>query len=71
MTAAVDGPNNRFSQHQQRGMNPNSAPFTPSFATNMMAQPNAQTQAFQMQMMQMEMLRLQVRVRVQLLMQIL
>ncbi|KAF8922565.1 hypothetical protein CPB85DRAFT_1427860 [Mucidula mucida] len=59
MTAAVDGPNNRFSQHQQRGMNPNSAPFTPSFATNMMAQPNAQTQAFQMQMMQMEMLRLQ------------
>lgn len=60
MTAAVDGPNNRFAQ-QQRGMNPNSAPFTPSFATNMMA-PSAQTQALQMQMLQIEMMRLQVRV---------
>lgn len=63
VTAAVDGPNNRFSQHQQRGMNPNSVPFTPSFSNNnmnMMGQAaNMQTQAFQMQMMQMEMLRLQ------------
>ncbi|KAF8897286.1 hypothetical protein BD779DRAFT_1667283 [Infundibulicybe gibba] len=61
MTAAVDGPNNRFSQHQsQRGMNPNSVPFSPAFNASMMAQSNdAQTQAFQMQMMQLEMLRIQ------------
>ncbi|KAG7448985.1 uncharacterized protein BT62DRAFT_928989 [Guyanagaster necrorhizus] len=60
MTAAVDGSNNRFAQ-QQRGMNPNSAPFTPSFATpNMIAQSNnVQAQAFQLQMMQMELMRLQ------------
>ncbi|THV03306.1 hypothetical protein K435DRAFT_651452 [Dendrothele bispora CBS 962.96] len=55
MTAAVDGPNNRFSQQQSRGMNPNSVPFTPSFS-----QPNnVQTQALQMQMMQLEILRIQ------------
>ncbi|KAK7470869.1 hypothetical protein VKT23_002285 [Stygiomarasmius scandens] len=55
MTAAVDGPNNRFSQQQSRGMNPNSAPFTPSFAqTN-----NVQAQALQMQMMQLEIMRIQ------------
>ncbi|KAF5369831.1 hypothetical protein D9758_001251 [Tetrapyrgos nigripes] len=52
MTAAVDGPGNRFSQ-QQRGMNPNSTPFTPSFV-----QPN-NAQALQMQMMQLEILRIQ------------
>ncbi len=62
MTAAVDGSNNRFAQ-QQRGMNPNSAPFTPSFAApNVITQSsNVQAQAFQLQMMQMELMRLQVR----------
>ncbi|KAF8204957.1 hypothetical protein BJ912DRAFT_840733 [Pholiota molesta] len=55
MTAAVDGPNNRFSQHQAaRGMNPNSLPFSPGFAPNMM--PQAQ---MQMQMLQLEMMRIQ------------
>lgn len=60
MTAAVDGPNNRFSQQQFRGMNPNSVPFSPAF--NNGANPNtaqAQQQAFQMQMMQLEMLKIQ------------
>jgi hypothetical protein len=56
MTAAVDGPDNRFTQQQQRGMNPNSAPFSPAF----LAQPTqAQTQALQMQMMQLEIMRMQ------------
>ncbi|KAL0070956.1 hypothetical protein AAF712_002177 [Marasmius tenuissimus] len=56
MTAAVDGPNNRFAQ-QQRGMNPNSVPFSPGF--NAGVNQNAQQQAFQMQMMQLELLKLQ------------
>ncbi|KAJ7086678.1 hypothetical protein C8R44DRAFT_836279 [Mycena epipterygia] len=62
MTAAVDGPDNRFTQQQQqphqqqRGMNPNSAPFSPAF----LSQPNpAQSQAFQMQLMQLELIRMQ------------
>ncbi|KAJ7638625.1 hypothetical protein FB45DRAFT_740431 [Roridomyces roridus] len=55
MTAAVDGPG--FIQQQQRGMNPNSAPFNPSFLTQASAQ--AQTQAFQMQMMQLEIMKMQ------------
>ncbi|KAK7061551.1 hypothetical protein R3P38DRAFT_2830127 [Favolaschia claudopus] len=60
MTAAVDGPNNRFSQQQHRGMNPNVAPFTPSFATQPPVQPvQDQNTAFQMQMMQMEILKMQ------------
>ncbi|PPQ79537.1 hypothetical protein CVT25_003420 [Psilocybe cyanescens] len=55
MTAAVDGPNNRFSHHQAaRGMNPNSMPFSPGFNPNMM--PQAQ---MQMQMLQLEMMRIQ------------
>lgn len=59
MTAAVDGPNNRFSQ-QQRGMNPNSVPFSPGFAPNTLSQPNqAQAQAFQLQMMQLELMKIQ------------
>jgi len=60
MTAAVDGPNNRFSQ-QQRGMNPNVAPFSPAYIPNPMAQANnAQAQqALQMQMMQLEIMRIQ------------
>lgn len=55
MTAAIEGPNNRFSHHQAaRGMNPNSMPFSPGFAPNMM--PQAQ---MQMQMIQLEMMRIQ------------
>lgn len=63
VTAAVDGPDNRFHQ-QQRGLNPHSAPFNPSFNSR-----NAQVQqqqsdhqaqqAFQMQMMQLELLKMQ------------
>lgn len=57
MTAAVDGPINRFSQHQgTRGMNPNSIPFSPGFAPNM-TPPQAQ---IQMQMLQLEMTRIQI-----------
>lgn len=58
MTAAVDGPNNRFMQ-QQRGMNPNSVPFSPAYSQNMAAPANNQQAAIQMQMMQMEILRIQ------------
>ncbi|KAJ7107642.1 hypothetical protein C8R43DRAFT_1044796 [Mycena crocata] len=55
MTAAVDGPNNRFMQ-QQTAMNPNMGSFSPAFA----AQPNhVQAQALQMQMMQLEIIRMQ------------
>jgi hypothetical protein len=55
ITAAVDGPNNRFSAQQAtpRGMNPLSMPFNPP---QMMS-----TTQMQVQMMQLEMLRLQVR----------
>lgn len=54
ITAAVDGPNNRFSAQQAalRGMNPLSMPFNPP-------QMMSATQ-MQVQMMQLEMLRLQV-----------
>lgn len=66
MTAAVDGPDNRFThqqqqqpQQQQRGMNPHSPPFSPAF----MAQPTqAQTDALHaMQMMhaQIEFMKMQ------------
>jgi hypothetical protein len=62
-TAAVDGPNNRFTLQQQRGMNPNVAPFNPGFTPIAMTQANnaqAQQQALQMQMMQLEIMRMQV-----------
>jgi hypothetical protein len=64
ITAAVDGPNNRFAQQQQQqqqvGMNPHSAPFTPAFATNIQAQnAHVQAQALQMQLMQLELMKLQ------------
>ncbi|EGO01744.1 hypothetical protein SERLA73DRAFT_177212 [Serpula lacrymans var. lacrymans S7.3] len=67
LTAAVDGPNNRFIQQQhssaQRGLNPNSVPFNPSFSQSVQAPsaPDAQTQVLQqqMQMMQLEIMRLQ------------
>ncbi|KAJ6539151.1 hypothetical protein B0H19DRAFT_1177379 [Mycena capillaripes] len=62
MTAAVDGPDNRFTQQQQRGMNPNSAPFTPSFLPQQpIPQPiqQAPNPALQMQMMQLEIMRMQ------------
>ncbi|KAJ3998305.1 hypothetical protein F5050DRAFT_1567474 [Lentinula boryana] len=58
LTAAVDGPNNRFSQ-QQRGMNPNVAPFSPAFTPNTMSQANQAQQALQMQMLQLEILKIQ------------
>ncbi|PPQ72527.1 hypothetical protein CVT24_004833 [Panaeolus cyanescens] len=52
MTSAVDGPNNRFSQHQAlRGMNPNSIPFSPGFNNN--------NQQVQLQMLQLEVMRMQ------------
>ncbi|KAJ7102142.1 hypothetical protein B0H15DRAFT_313615 [Mycena belliarum] len=55
MTAAVDGPNNRFMQ-QQQNVNQNIGSFSPAFA----AQPNhVQAQALQMQMMQLEIIRMQ------------
>jgi len=55
MTAAVDGPNNRFMQ-QQQDVNPNMGSFGSAFA----AQPNhVQAQALQMQMMQLEIIRMQ------------
>lgn len=65
MTAAVDGPNNRFAQQQQmdgsRGMNPHSAPFNPAGNHNMQSpSPYVQSQALQMQLMQLEIMRLQV-----------
>ncbi|KAF7352963.1 hypothetical protein MVEN_01263700 [Mycena venus] len=66
MTAAVDGPDNRFTHQQQRGMNPNVAPFTPSFLPHQPAQPAQPAQssqpgnpAFQMQLMQMELMKMQ------------
>lgn len=65
MTAAVDGPGNRFSQHQQmnvsRGMNPHSAPFNPAVNNIQAPSPYVQSQALQMQLMQLEIMRLQVR----------
>lgn len=55
ITAAVDGPNNRFSAHQAatRGMNPLGVPFNPPQQVMSASQ-------MQVQMMQLEMLRLQV-----------
>lgn len=63
LTAAVDGPNNRFSQQQTR-MNANTPAFVPGFNTAAQTPANqaqAQAQAMQdMQILQMELLRLQV-----------
>ncbi|KAJ7117405.1 hypothetical protein C8R43DRAFT_902109 [Mycena crocata] len=59
MTAAVDGPDNRFTQQQQRGMNPNSPPFNPAFLSQPNQTAQAQAQAFQMQMMQLEIMKMQ------------
>lgn len=70
MTAAVDGPTNRFAQQQQqqqyqasqRPLNPNSVPFNPSYSTStQQAVAGAQAQAYQqqMQLMQLEIMRLQ------------
>ncbi|EAU84582.1 hypothetical protein CC1G_00101 [Coprinopsis cinerea okayama7 len=57
MTAAVDGPNNRFAQQQARPMNYNNVPMTPNFVPGM---PNgAQPNPMQMQMLHLEMLRIQ------------
>ncbi|KAG6886067.1 hypothetical protein C0993_004057 [Termitomyces sp. T159_Od127] len=62
VTAAVDGPNNRFSSQQTapRGLNPNSVPFSPGSAFNPNMQPaQMQNQAMQMHMLQLEMMRIQ------------
>jgi hypothetical protein len=58
MTAAVDGSANRFAHQQtaQRGMNPNSVPFSPGFNPN---QNQMVDPTFQMQMMQLELMRIQ------------
>jgi len=59
-TAAVDGPNNRFSQQQHRGLNPNSVPFSPGFNPNFgNQQTQVQAQALQLQMMQIELMKMQ------------
>ncbi|KAG6833773.1 hypothetical protein H0H87_001205 [Tephrocybe sp. NHM501043] len=56
MTAAVDGPNNRFSAQQMgpRGLNPNSAPFSPANFNPNVQSAQMQNQALQMQMLQLE-----------------
>ncbi|KAF8845657.1 hypothetical protein BDN67DRAFT_892409 [Paxillus ammoniavirescens] len=67
LTAAVDNPNNRFIQQQmagQRGLNPNSVPFSPAYSHGVQPQvtpAEAQLHAYQqMQLMQLEIMRLQV-----------
>ncbi|KAF5333664.1 hypothetical protein D9611_002218 [Ephemerocybe angulata] len=68
MTAAVDGSNNRFAQQQGHPhiMNPNSLPFSPGFAPNMMQQQQFTPQnAMQMQMLQIEMFKIQQALQVQ------
>lgn len=65
LTAAVDGPNNRFVQQQmaaQSALNPNSVPFYPSYSQGMQPQKTGEVQLHayqQMQMMQLEIARLQ------------
>ncbi|KAG2158873.1 uncharacterized protein EDB93DRAFT_428826 [Suillus bovinus] len=65
LTAAVDGPNNRFVQQQmaaQSALNPNSVPFYPSYSQGMQPQNPGEVQLHayqQMQMMQLEIARLQ------------
>lgn len=65
LTAAVDGPNNRFVQQQmaaQSALNPNSVPFYPSYSQGMQPQSASDVQLHayqQMQMMQLEIARLQ------------
>lgn len=65
MTAALDGPNNRFVQQQmtpQSGLNPNSVPFYPSYSQGTQPQNTSDVQLHayqQMQMMQLEIARLQ------------
>lgn len=63
-TAAVDGSNNRYTlQQPSSGLNPNSAPFSPTlFSQNAMQQSQFQNnqQAIQMQLLQLEMMRIQV-----------
>jgi hypothetical protein len=66
LTAAVDGPNNRFVQQQmtaQSALNPNSLPFYPSYSQGVQPQNPSEVQLHayqQMQMMQLEIARLQV-----------
>ena len=63
LTAAVDGSNNRYAlQQPPSGLNPNSAPFSPTlFSQNAMQQNQFQNQqAIQRQLLQLEMMRVQV-----------
>ncbi|KAL4081699.1 hypothetical protein V8B97DRAFT_82515 [Scleroderma yunnanense] len=64
MTSAVDVPNNGFMQQQiasQKGLNPNSAPFSPTYSQSVQQQQvSSEIQAYQqMQLMQLEIMRLQ------------
>ncbi|KAG2077626.1 hypothetical protein BDR04DRAFT_1001660 [Suillus decipiens] len=65
LTAAVDGPNNRFVQQQmatQSALNPNSLPFYPSYSQGVQPQNPSEVQLHayqQMQIMQLEIARLQ------------
>ncbi|KDQ29129.1 hypothetical protein PLEOSDRAFT_1089015 [Pleurotus ostreatus PC15] len=60
ITAAVDGPGNRFATQQNGSMSFNQMPMTPSVNPNPMSQPAyMHQQALQMQMMQLEMMRIQ------------
>ncbi|KAL4265652.1 hypothetical protein AB1N83_000192 [Pleurotus pulmonarius] len=61
ITAAVDGPGNRFATQQHGSMNFNQMPMSPSPNPNSMSQQPAymHQQALQMQMMQLEMMRIQ------------
>lgn len=69
MIGAVDTPNNRFIPQQiasQKGLNPNSVPFSPAYSQSIQQQQqqqqvaSAEVQAYQqMQLMQLEIMRLQ------------
>ncbi|KAG5221045.1 Ribosome biogenesis protein [Salix suchowensis] len=60
ITAAVDGPGNRFATQQNGSINFNQMPMTPSVNPSAMSQPAyMHQQALQMQMMQLEMMRIQ------------
>lgn len=62
VTAAVDGPNNRFASQQAapRGMNPLSVPFNPQIQLQMMQLEMMRLQALQAQQLQSEMLAQQI-----------
>lgn len=68
MTAAVDGPNNRFMQQQQQAriVNPHSAAFPNNYPqANNQYQGQNNNNALQMQMMQLEVMRIQQQIQAQ------